>query len=111
MSKKAQAGLVVLLALAVAALVPPHAAAGPYDQTLCPMYVGNLVMEKGFLFFIIEEQGGDNAERGRTVKIANPEGATEEVREKRGRVRFNAHHAEDGGLVVHWESLADEPAK
>jgi hypothetical protein len=106
-------GLMALLLLAIASM-PSAVQAGPYDVLLCPMYTGQFLIEGGLLWFSIEKWDGAPVEKGRREKIANPPQATasREALSKRGAVKLNAHPAEEGGgLVVHWESLTDEPAK
>jgi hypothetical protein len=111
MNRKTLVGFVGLLAFAAMTAVPPQAAATLYDRTICPPFVGTLVMQDGFLSFIVETIRGDKTYRGCRVRITNPEGASDKEIEKRGMVRFNAHQAKGGGLFVHWESLKDEPVR
>ena len=86
----------VLLTVAAAVSVPSHVAASPWEIALCPPYVGSLMVQGGLLVFVVEELNGDRAEKGRVVKIANPEGAPKKELERCGLVKFNAHHAADG---------------
>ena len=105
-------GMMALLLLAIASM-PPTVQAGPYDLALCPIIAGQFLIEGGLLWFSVEAWDGVLVEKGRREKIANPpqDTASREALLKRGTVNFNAHQDEEGGLVVHWESLTDEPAE
>jgi hypothetical protein len=99
--------LVVLLLLAVAT-APPSAEAAPYDMALCPMVAGQFLMREGALWLTIVKQGGKPVAK-RTEKIANPlDDRSHEVLAKRGNVKVEVHQDKNGGLFVHWGTLADD---
>ena len=99
--------LVVLLLL-VAATAPPSAEATPYEIALCPMVAGQFLMRGSELWLAITKQDGKPVAK-RTEKIANPlDDRSHEVLAKRGNVQVEVHQDKNGGLFVHWGTLADD---
>lgn len=105
--KKRLTTLVVLMLFAVA-MAPPSAEATPYEVTFCPIVGGRFLMRGGELWIAITKQDGKPVAK-RTEKIANPlDDRSHEVLAKRGNVRVEVHQDKNGGLFVHWGTLADD---
>lgn len=95
------------LLLLITAVTPP-ASAGPYDLAICPIIAGKFLMRGGDLWITIVKQDGKPVAK-RTEKIANPlDERSHEVLTKRGNVKVEVHQDKNGGLFVHWGTLADD---
>ena len=98
--------LVVLLLLTV--IAAPMAEGSPYDVTLCPIVRGAFFLRGAELWLTITKQDGKAVPK-RTEKIANPlDDRSHEALVKRGNVTVEVHQDKNGGLFVHWGTLADD---
>lgn len=83
------------------------AKASSYDITLCPPVVGQFLMRGGELWLAIVKEEGRPVKR--SEKIANPlDDRSHEVLARRGKVKVEVHQDKNGGLFVHWGTLADD---
>lgn len=97
----------LVLIVATMGFVPP-ASASPYELILCPMVAGQFLLRNGELWIAIVKEDGKPVAK-RTEKIANPlDDRSHEVLVKRGNVKVEVHQDKQGGLFVHWGTLADD---